>query len=92
MKKTLKQYLEDWQSLESAAFYIMVVMGLATDDTPERYQKFRHLIETNNPLSELVYPILNQMIEIGILDEDTEHENGERVRWTKTLDMRKEND
>jgi len=55
--KTLKKYLEDWQSLESAAFFLIVVTGIATNDrdAPEMYLKFRHLLETSNPLSEFAY-------------------------------------
>ena len=79
--KTLKEYLIDWEDMDVAAYMLAMVMGIIPDDDGNDggagYRKHKALFWSANPLSEMLYPNLQGMVEAGILEEN----NDQKVRW-----------
>jgi hypothetical protein len=84
----LSERLKEWQDFDYAQYHLGVVLGLFQDMKPEDRIAFdrvpKWLLWTNNPLSNTLGNILNQMLEIGVLECDDD----QSFRWnTQQVDQ-----
>jgi hypothetical protein len=72
----LKEDLKDWQDIDAAGFILACDIGLMKKG--DFQVKAKHVFWSNNAIGNVLYDILDKLVEIGVLENDTEEL---RYRW-----------
>lgn len=82
--QTLKDLLNDWTEPEDAASFLAGLLGVITydGDIKDYFSKNKiGIFYTNNKTSKMIYHILEQMAEIGVLEKEDDW----AYRWNKSF-------
>lgn len=80
--KPLRVLLSDWQEADVAMFHLATVLGIV-EKTNIPFGGKKHLFWSNNPVGNLLFDQLKQLVEVGILEFDDEDQ---RFRWNSADD------
>jgi hypothetical protein len=79
MGHSLPERLHDWLDWDSAAYWLAVCLGLMEDE-PELFEtRAKHVFWSNDPVGNMLYAILDQMVAVGLLE--TRDEPDKQFRW-----------
>lgn len=79
--RTLKERINDWTDWDVAAHSLGICLGLMPDNLG--WGGSKHVFWSNHPVGELLYSMLDQMVERGILEKRDEPDM--QYRWTPTF-------
>jgi hypothetical protein len=85
-QENLSARLEAWTDLDVAAYYVAIALGLVPPPQagagPFDFGGRKDLFWTDNPLGNLLFGALNQMVAVGALEEHSKDDT--LVRWNST--------
>lgn len=85
----LAEHLEEWTDIDVAAYRLAVALGLMAPPQPDAgpfdFGGRKDLFWTDNPLGNLMFRTLEEMVTLGALDT---HPNDEHLfRWNRDYQM-----
>ena len=79
--KTLKERIGDWTDWDGAAYSLGICIGLMPD--VGGFGAAKHVFWSNHPIGDLLYSMLDRMVEQGILEKRDEPDT--QYRWSPTF-------
>lgn len=79
--KTFREYLEDWQDIDVAQFYLGVSLGIFMEnDHPFINTDIKGILWSENELGNFLYKALGNLVKLGFIEFD---EAEDKYRWKK---------
>ena len=83
MEQSLPERLRDWLDWDSAAYWLAISLGLMKDEPGLFQGPAKHVFWSNNPVGNMLYAMLDQMVAVGILEKRDEPDF--QYRWNSTF-------
>jgi hypothetical protein len=81
--ESFPERLREWLDWDSAAYWLAIALGLMKDE-PGRFQgPAKHVFWSNNPVGNMLYAMLDQMVAVGMLEKRDEPDF--QYRWNPTF-------
>ena len=79
MQHTLREALPDWHDWDGAAYHLAVCLGLMNDEPGLFETRAKHVLWSNNPIGNMLYGMLDQLVAAGVLESRDEPDK--QFRW-----------
>jgi hypothetical protein len=73
--------LSDWTDADAAAFLLGIALGLMPDESA--FGSAKHVFWTRNPIGEMLYGMLDRLVEHGVLEKRDEPDW--QYRWNSSF-------
>lgn len=83
MNESLAERLHDWVDWDGAAYWLAVSLGLMRDEPGLFQGRAKHVFWSNNPVGDMLYAMLDQMVDMGILEKRDEPDF--QYRWNPSF-------
>jgi hypothetical protein len=79
----LPEHLRDWVDWDGAAYWLAITLGLMKDEPGLFQTRAKHVFWSANPVGEMLYAMLDQMVAAGILEKRDEPDF--QYRWNQSF-------